>query len=251
MRFQDLRDVLTAGQDLRTWSVLVAVFGDLAPAKGDALSGTALREILRMIGIRPEALRVALHRLRKDDWIESERIGRQSTHRLSAKGRRETARATPLIYATGPRAERTFLYLSPPGRNGIGFAVAPQLALGCERVVPPDVIACAPPQMPDWITALVCPPDLLDATADLSARFSELLINLSRRSQALTAVERAALRVLAVQGWRRVVLKLPALSDDAFPPDWRGAACREGLAAILSSVPRPDIAEIEADARRS
>ena len=56
----------------RVWSLLVTVFGDLAQ-DGSALPGTVLGEIMSRVGIKPEAMRVALHRLRKDGWIESER----------------------------------------------------------------------------------------------------------------------------------------------------------------------------------
>ena len=62
----------------RVWSLLVTIFGDLALAKDARLSGASVNALTAAIGIKPEATRVASHRLRKEGWIESHRTGRQS-----------------------------------------------------------------------------------------------------------------------------------------------------------------------------
>ncbi len=74
---------LTDLQNLRVWSIIVSLFGDLAQKPGDQISGTTLTQIITPMGIKPEAIRVALHRLRKDGWIESTRSGRASVHFLT------------------------------------------------------------------------------------------------------------------------------------------------------------------------
>ena len=79
---------LTALGPLRVWSLLVTVFGDLT--QDDALEGPTLSALMSEIGVKPEATRVALHRLRADGWITSEKTGRTSRHRLSAKGRADS-----------------------------------------------------------------------------------------------------------------------------------------------------------------
>ena len=79
-------------QDQRVWSIIVSLFGDMAQEPGAQISGGALTQIIEPMGIKPEAIRVALHRLRKDGWIESDRIGRVSRHVLSEFGRTQSAR---------------------------------------------------------------------------------------------------------------------------------------------------------------
>ena len=69
---------LRDSSDLRVWSVIVTLMGDLTVmgtpgADASGVSGQALGKVMAALGIRPEATRVALHRLRKDGWIESTR----------------------------------------------------------------------------------------------------------------------------------------------------------------------------------
>ena len=70
-------DLLKLGE-VKVWSVLVTLFGDLAPGQTDHLAGPDVSRLVERLAIKPEALRVALHRLRKDNWIESSKSGRIS-----------------------------------------------------------------------------------------------------------------------------------------------------------------------------
>ena len=54
----------------RVWSLIVTIFGDLARESGMSLSGTALSRMTARVDVRAEATRVALHRLRRDGWID-------------------------------------------------------------------------------------------------------------------------------------------------------------------------------------
>ena len=94
----DAASALTALGSQRVWSLLVTVFGDLAQNEGDVIDGPVLSLLMADIGIKPEATRVALHRLRNDEWIVSTKQGRTSQHSLTARGRRESAAANPRIY---------------------------------------------------------------------------------------------------------------------------------------------------------
>ena len=62
--FQKTIDALGGDDMPRVWSLIVTVFGDLAQRNGDEIAGPVLGEILAPVGVRPEAMRVALHRLR-------------------------------------------------------------------------------------------------------------------------------------------------------------------------------------------
>lgn len=86
----------------RVWSLMVSLFGDLAQGEGDAIDGPVLSTIMTALDVRPEASRVALHRLRNDGWLQSHKVGRISQHSLTAQGRAESAAASPRIYAAPP-----------------------------------------------------------------------------------------------------------------------------------------------------
>ena len=95
--FQNLIEQVTFGTTPRVWSLLVTVFGELAQDADAQISGSLLRSLSEHIGIKPEAMRVALHRLRKDGWIDSERTGRTSNYFLTLWGRAQSIAASPRI----------------------------------------------------------------------------------------------------------------------------------------------------------
>ena len=63
-------DTLAALGDLRVWSVIITIFGDSVQPRGGTVAATTLARITGRMAIRPEALRVALHRLARDGWLE-------------------------------------------------------------------------------------------------------------------------------------------------------------------------------------
>ena len=88
--------------EMRAWSVIITIFGDAVAPRGGSVASITLQTILEKYSIKPEAMRVALHRLVKDGWIERQKTGRQSFYALSAKGRAEFLAATRRIYADAP-----------------------------------------------------------------------------------------------------------------------------------------------------
>ena len=88
----------------------------MAQASGAQISGGALTRIIEPMGIKPEEFRVALQRLRKDVWIESDRVGRVSRHVLTVSGRAQSAAVTPRKYVRGPTpVDRWHLIIAEDG----------------------------------------------------------------------------------------------------------------------------------------
>lgn len=88
-----------------------------------------------------------------------------------------------------------------------------------------------------------------EQTVTLSQDFARALDNLHSRLQiapALTTLESAALRVLLVHSWRRIVLKAPILPDDVFPTGWRGPVCRQRVSTLLARYPKQQLRDLEA-----
>jgi phenylacetic acid degradation operon negative regulatory protein len=250
--FQDLTTHVTTDRPPRVWSLLVTVFGELAQDCDARISGSLLRHLCEHISIKPEAMRVALHRLRKDGWIDSERTGRTSDYFLTPWGREQSIAASPRIYAKGPAALNAWLVMFNPGRQAqddpmSGSWISSNLLV---TSVPPDkddVVAIElhiEDTLPEWVTSKVCDP----ATVELSQTFLTALDTLHTSLDAsaeLTPMQIAALRVLLVHGWRRIVLKAPVLPDHVFPDGWRGIECRNRTSDLLDQLPKQDVAELE------
>lgn len=251
-QFSDLVTCLTGDQPPRVWSLLVTVFGELAQEDGVRISGALLRHLSDLIGYKPEAVRVALHRLRKDGWIESQRQGRNSDYFLTDWGRAQSAGASPRIYASGPQAERAWLVVQEPGRSPASdtssgawltsnLRLSPHPGADADALVLPIAEA---ESLPPWMRAKLCDVEI----AGLAHKLTAALAALDAQEAALErlgAVEQAVLRVLIVHDWRRIVLRTPELPDHVFPADWPVPRCREMVARALRRLPRQKLGALE------
>ncbi|MEO1494729.1 MAG: PaaX family transcriptional regulator C-terminal domain-containing protein [Pseudomonadota bacterium] len=229
-------DLHAAGQ-LRTWSVIVSVFGDTALTRGSRMPASVLGQILAPLGIEPGAMRTALSRLAKDGWIESERSGRTSTYKLTAPALSESGVASQAIYGrTRPVTEASpRLMLWPenrdipvdarliPLRRGAGLWLGGEIpaallsgALMAAEISDP---------IPDWVQAVVASPELADQIHELMTCFQPLR-DLMQGSPTLLPVEAVAARVALTHAWRRIALRVPRVPNDFLPEHWPEPACR-------------------------
>lgn len=230
---------LNDGQMPRVWSLLVTVFGDLSQSSTAAVTGADLRKVMDVIGIRPEAMRVALHRLRNEGWIESSKTGRNSTYKLTEMGREESKVASHMIYGAHPPAARAWLAVGPYIEATV--ALGPNLAITDTPSVSSDVMyfeLVDPPS--EWIRNQVCDDGLVERSVDLSRQLVALSEQLDAAAE-LGNVHRFALRVLVIHAWRRIALRIPQLPDHVFSSKWKGAECRRALAVILNGAGRPEV----------
>lgn len=239
--------------DLRVWSLVITIFGDSVRPRGGVVPAQALAEIAGRIGIRPGALRVALHRLAQDGWIVRSRRGRLSYCRLSPRGMAEFGPATARIYASGPALSGPWrLVAAAPGLRGeardaamarAGFlGLGPGLWLGPAQAgpVPPDMLgvsgALAP--VPRWLCHQVADAALCAEYAALSGALSALEAALA--GAALPApLDAVALRTLVIHHWRRLLLRHPDLPAEFFPPGWPGERCRAQVLALHAGLSGP------------
>lgn len=228
----------------RVWSLLVTVFGELAQAPGARIHSPLLSRITGTLGIKPEAMRVALHRLRKDGWIESARVGRSSDYFLTEWGLAQCAEANPVIYADGPKPTSAWLLVChasdrDEGNIPPGVWVSPNLLVSTETALGAECLAL--PLTPDvplptWMSDKICDPKAVAMAQDFAGRLATLQDALAP-DIALSPLQEAALRVLVVHGWRRIVLRLPHLPPHLFPTDWQGELCRQRVRALLARLP--------------
>ena len=220
---------------LKVWSLVMTALGDLAPAEGTSVSGPALSAIVGRFGVRPETLRVALHRLRRDGWAETARSGRTARHGLSPKGRAATADAHGAVYGDG-RAEGDWrLAVLAPGETA-PLAIAPRTALVPPGAPDPAGALAAFPVLPldDWAASQVIAPETMAAYAALAKRTADA------PPTGLDPLERTALRLSVLHDWRRLALREPPSAADLMGEDWIGARARAGVHRWLDALPRPD-----------
>lgn len=252
----DAANALSALGSQRVWSLLVTVFGDLAQNEDDVIEGPVLSALMADIGIRPEATRVALHRLRNDDWIVSHKKGRTSQHSLTARGRRESAAANPRIYnrlRQSPDKWQLVILESATAQTrksmeGLGFSpFMPRVYLGASDAKPPqDSVTLIPETVPTWLAAQFEPKDLLQDYAALHHALLGMRQVLAQ-TDLLSPKETAVLRCLIVHSWRRLVLKHPDLPRTLYSESWRGHDCRVLVSDLLIKLPKPNLGQILLD----
>ncbi len=224
----------------RVWSLIVTVFGDLARAEGASIDGAALGRIMAAMAVKPEAMRVALHRLRKEGWIESRKAGRGAVHALTAEGRRVSEAAAPRIYAA--RAEGPEAWFLALGEGAVE-AGAGEVQLAANAVLTPvpdaGLAAGRVEALPAWVKTRLCSDALFEEAAALERALSAV-----RVPEELAPVEVAALRALVVHSWRRVVLRVPQVPVRFMPEGWAGERCRSQVVALLAALQRPEVSEI-------
>lgn len=234
----------------RVWSLMVSLFGDLAQKPGQSISGPVLSSIMADLGIKPEATRVALHRLRNDGWLVSEKTGRTSRHSLSPRGLSESAAASPRIYA-GPDAGADGWQLviapetgaeAPETMAALGFCpVMPRVYVGpADAKVPAGLLALPGDHAPAWLCAQAEPNEASGYRALLG-----ILLPLAESLPAdLPPQARAVLRCLIVHNWRRLILKYPALPQPLVRENSPAHLCHRAVHSLLQRYPRPALAQL-------
>lgn len=216
---------------LKTWSVIVTLFGDL---KNDRISGAQVRRLLGTAEIKPEAIRVALHRLKNDGWIHVEKEGREAHYRLSAIGHQETATAARDVYRTTPKyAAPPQFVLMPPQTQA-----APYLEIAKDVVVVPPGQP-VPPEgyplhvsgqpIPAWLEHALVSPRVLTNAKSLSAVVTRIM--------AATHDDRDPdqhlLRLLVLHHWRRIALRSESWLHMALLPEGAIANCHRPVSDFL------------------
>ena len=247
------KDHLTTIGPQRVWSLLVTVFGDLAQRPGDSIDGPVLSALMQTLNIKPEALRVALHRLRKEGWIISTKNGRISHHSLTPRGRAESVAASPRIYgAPADMPQNWQIILTQNNGTAIrtsleklGFApLMSRVFLGDATLVAPKGAFALPAQnAPNWLRAQFEPSEIAQDYAVLFDALKRLKSALPE-TQTLTSHDIAVLRCLIVHSWRRLVLRHSALPRSLYTDNWRGHDCRALVTDLLGRLPKPELADL-------
>ena len=249
---EDINAVAACGP-IKVWSVVVTILGDLLQSEEAWLSGPVLDALVSRLGINNQALRVAVHRLRRDGWITSEKRGRLSAHKLTAKGWAETEAVRGQIYGTADSSEAVWLAVGGPNLTAAEFlellpaqavALSARSALGTGAVRPSEEILLTkftPERVPEWAVSALAPSELAAEYDVLSAAVGLVLAHSTPEG----TLERTALRLVILHHWRRLRLRHGAVQDVVLPSDWPGARARRLVMQALTRLERPEVVELE------
>ena len=227
---------------INVWSLLVTVFGDLAQQDGTSLSGPQLSAIFQAVGIKPEALRVALHRLTKDGWIISERTGRTSNYRLSSIGLDNTNRAWTRVYEPNQGTSMQWHTIVAPNglidSNTSSIKLAPQTYIAEERVVANNPTAMVMPfdvqTAPAWVEERI----LSDGLEELSTSLLSALHSFPGFESMPNGLDKVSVRLLCLHHWRRIALRDAAWLHIKHYESGHLRLCHDMTHKLLIALPR-------------
>ncbi len=79
--------------------MITTVFGDAILPRGGRVSLGSLIKLLQPLGVSERLVRTAVFRLVKDEWLQSEAVGRKTDYMLTRSGSRRFDEASQQIYA--------------------------------------------------------------------------------------------------------------------------------------------------------
>jgi len=251
-----LRSVDTA--PLRTWSLIVTIYGDCVMPRGGELWLGTLTELLSVLGVEPGSARTAMSRLARDGLLERRRVGRTSHYALSERALALSREAERLIYRNSPpEADRGWDMIVLPAsadRKALagqgyemlvpGVCVRPRHAGGPERIE--GAIHLTAEGDDAALASAVYPLGAIAARYRSFLAAAEGLRGAGNTSDPLSAL---AIRIALVHAFRRIVLRDPHLPRGALPGDWPAAAAYEAFARLYKALEAPSDAWLDENAR--
>ncbi len=256
MQQVDLQEDIKAVRDcgpIKVWSVVVTILGDLLPDEQAWISGPLLDALVSRLGVNNQALRVALHRLRRDGWVVTEKRGRMSAHRLSEEGWAARARVERSVYGTMETDPTVGLLIGAPTLSRAEFEsslpagsvpLSNLSALVSEAVeVPTQCVLTdfAPAELPDWVLEAVAPQVMRAEYEELASVLDAVLA----RPIPENPLESTALRLVVLHHWRRLCLRHGTVQDRLLGDSWEGARARQVVLRFFERLPRPEIDALE------
>jgi phenylacetic acid degradation operon negative regulatory protein len=208
----------------QVWSLVVTIFGDLA---GEPMMGKDLQALLGQMGVKPEAVRVAMHRLKNDGWITTTRYGREVTYHLSDHGRDETMRARKDIYRRDEKFAGGWRVIVTPDEQP---AIGPVIRLSKTVTlipkgsqIPDNGLALALDEtLPQWVQDALVPPHLFSLASGLLSLVSQPV-----------PVDDAVVRLLVLHHWRKLALKDGVWAHISLVPNGVCAQCHRKVIKII------------------
>lgn len=201
-------ELLIGLEKIKVWSLIVTLFGDLDQASSQSLSGKQINNLLGYIGIKPEATRVALHRLKNEDWIETSRSGRETIYKMSDSARRETSSVYADIYGSSIKYPQGWRLLIIPDHKDEQIKPAIHVMKNillipkATKINDMELVSMQfePQTIPDWFSEKIISPPNLEIARKLKIA-AELNSSKTRK------LNDVAMRLLILHHWRKLALR--------------------------------------------
>lgn len=246
-------------------SLITSVFGDALLPRGGRVWLGSLIKLLQPLNINERLVRTTVFRLVKDEWLQTEAVGRRTDYMLTASGRRRFEEASRQIYAAeAPLWDRRWRLLLVVGDlesrqreslrralawqgfgdTGAGAFIHPSADLGQAL----DTLAAEglAPLLSQLMPLVALNPRISQCADDLTlvrrawnldglttayrgfvVRYQPLLEALQNDPTEVVPEEHACLaRVLLIHDFRRCLLRDPQLPDVLLPSGWPGNHAR-------------------------
>ena len=249
--FEQVLGILLSDATPRVWSYVASIFGDLARHPNDELSANLISHMTSKIGIKPEATRVALHRLRKEDWLRMRKSGRNSIYSLTSKGLDQSQIASKRIYGPETRYDHNWHLIltqetkakgpwNDPSNGYIAFGQTSFFANGKAPIDCEDhfIISGKIGDVPNWVKDKLADPQKDNNFQHLEQQFINVQELLGSHGQ-FEPIDVAVIRSLLVHCWRRAILRYPDVPDYFFPDGWAGRRCRKHFDKALGYLHKP------------
>ena len=221
---------------IKTWSLIVTVFGDL---DGNNLSGKELRNLMRPLGVKPEATRVALHRLRKDGWIVSHKVGREVSYQLSKHGRDTSNAVYDEVYGQDLKYPEGWQFLITAGATDELDNELPSIQIGRHLVLTPkssprDInttmeIKIMQDEIPAWFRHRLVNED----TLSLSKTLLLYIADYKQIERQASDLQKTLIRLLILHHWRRMALRPASWAHMSMLPNGSMALLHKSVTKFL------------------
>lgn len=233
---EDIINELFQLAPIKTWSLIVTVFGDL---DGDNLSGKELRNLMRPLGVKPEATRVALHRLRKDGWIVSHKLGREVAYQLSEHGRDTTNAVYDEVYGQDLKYPEGWQFLVTAGANDELGNELPSIQIGRYLLLTPKSFLRDPnatmeikivqDEIPAWFRNRL----VNEETISLSKKLLAYVARYKQIEGQASDLQKTLIRLLILHHWRRMALRPTTWAHVSMLPDGSMASLQKSATKFL------------------
>ena len=246
-------------------SLITSVFGDAILPRGGRVWLGSLIKLLQPLDINERLVRTTVFRLVKDEWLQTEAMGRRTDYMLTPSGQRRFEEASRQIYAAEPPQWdrrwrlimvvgeleprqrdrlRQALYWQGFGDTGSGCFIHPSAELGVAldalaadgmaELLPQllPLVAINPKFSPSADDASLVQrawnlDDLATAYSSFVARYQPILDALRQEPSDSVDEELACLaRILLIHDFRRFLLRDPELPEVLLPAGWPGNQAR-------------------------
>ncbi len=244
--------------DISARSVLVTIFGDTLLPVTKSFWLAQLFQLTSALGFNERLVRTSMFRLAAEDWLTSERVGRQSQYTLTPLAVNESEQASRRIYhqeAPDWSGSWTLVMLGSPGRELNDQELVTKhlqwhgfIPLGADLLGSPSTEPAAVGELLTLVdnkaSVAVASAEFVDLeglvedgffaaafrTTDVEADYRMFLRRYERIGAALkgcTPLQAFAVRTMLIHDLRRIRLRSPDVPAELLPEDWIGYRAQE------------------------